>query len=236
MEPHPFRRTARLAGALYLVVFLGAPLAYLLARSTVVVDHDAATTARNLLDYEARVWAGFAVGVAVLLVEVVLARLLYALFRQVNRRVSLAAASARLAAAVVQAAALAAVLAALTLVGDAGAVTGAALSVLDASDAAVPVWGVVFALHLLLLSYLVFKSELFPDALAILPAAASLGYLAGSLAAILAPGSSDLLALAAIVLAAPAELAFALWLALKGVRGEASEPAPVTHRAQEVPT
>jgi hypothetical protein len=49
---------------------------------------------------------------------------------------------------------------------------------------------------------------------------ASLGYFAESYGTILSPDASDVLGIVVVVLAVPGELAFALWLAIKGVDEE----------------
>jgi hypothetical protein len=101
---HSIRRTARAAGILYLVIFIVAPLAYLVARSSILVETDAAATAQNLIDNESRFRLGLAAESVVFLVEIVLAALLYVILRPVSKTISLAAAFSRVAEAVVQAA------------------------------------------------------------------------------------------------------------------------------------
>lgn len=49
-QPNSIRETVRWAGILYLAIFAVAPLAFFAARSTIVVDGDAATTAKNLVE------------------------------------------------------------------------------------------------------------------------------------------------------------------------------------------
>ncbi len=225
---HSIRRTARAAGILYLVIFIVAPLAYLLARSSILVEDDAAATAQNLIDDEGRFRLGLAAESVVFLVEIVLAALLYVILRPVSRSISLAAAFSRVAEAVVQAANLLPAALALLAVGGAG-YFGAfdqqqrddlVLLALDANDFMILVWGLFFALHLLLLGYLVYRSGFFPRILGILLGLASVGYFAESYGTILSPGASDVLGIVVIVLAVPGELAFALWLLIKGVDEE----------------
>jgi hypothetical protein len=222
------RRTARWAGALYLTIFVVAPFAFLVARSTILVEDDPAATAQNLIDNEGRFRLGLAAESVVFLVEIVLAALLYVIFRPVSRTISLAAAFSRVAEAVVQAANLLPAALALLAVGGAGYLAAFSqeqrddlvLLALDANEFMILVWGLFFALHLLLLGYLVYRSGFFPRVLGVLLALASVGYFAESYGTILSPGASDVLGILVVVLAVPGELAFAFWLLVKGVDDE----------------
>ena len=80
------------------------------------------------------------------------------------------------------------------------------------------VWGFFFGLHLLLLGYLVYKSAYFPPILGVLLALASLGYILQSYGAFLVPQYDAILDTVVLVLAVPGELAFTLWLLIKGVK------------------
>ena len=82
------------------------------------------------------------------------------------------------------------------------------------------IWGLFFALHLLLLGYLVFQSGFIPRVLGILLVLASVAYFAESYGTLLSPDSSDVLEIVVVALAVPGELAFALWLVIKGVDEE----------------
>lgn len=222
------RRHARIAGSLYLVIFVVAPLAFVIGPDSIRVDGDAVETARNLVQHETRFRIGMVAESIVFLVEVVLAAILYTLLRPVNRTIALAAAFARLAEAVIQAANLLTSTLALQLATDDGplaAISGdergaLGLLLLDANDVMIFVWGLFFGLHLLLLGYLVHRSGFLPKVLGILLALAALGYLAESWGNLLAPGASDALAVVVVVLAVPGELAFTFWLLVRGVDSE----------------
>jgi hypothetical protein len=222
---HSIRRTARAAGVLYLVIFIFAPLAYFVARSSILVEDDPAATAQNLIDNEGRFRLGMAAESVVFLVEIVLAALLFVILRPVSRTISLAAAFARVAEAVVQAANLLPASLALLAVGGAGYFatfdqeqrSDLVLLALDANEFMVLVWGLFFALHLALIGYLVYRSGFFPRILGVLLGLASIGYFAESYGTILSPGASDVLGIVVVALAVPGELAFALWLLIKGV-------------------
>ncbi len=217
------KRMSRFAGVLYLAIFVTAPFAFMLGRSTIVVPGDPSATTANVAASETLFRAGMAAETVVVLVEVVMAGLLYAILRPVSRSVSLAAAFGRLGEAVVQAVNL--LTGAITLAIATGGSMAAfapdqldalvALSV-EANEFMIKVWGLFFAVHLLLIGWLVYRSGFFPKILGVLLIAGAVGYFGDSYATIAAPGLVDLMATVVMVLAVPAELAFALWLLFKG--------------------
>lgn len=87
----------------------------------------------------------------------------------------------------------------------------------DANDYVILIWGLFFALHLVLLGWLVYRSGFFPKIPGVLLMLAGIGYFAQSFGVMVAPGLSDTLETVVLVLATPGELVFALWLLIKGV-------------------
>ncbi|MBB5790377.1 DUF4386 domain-containing protein [Jiangella mangrovi] len=223
----PVKRIARAAGALYVAIFIVAPFAFFVGRSRILVEDDPTATAENLLADETLFRIGMAAESVVFLIEIVLAALLYTLFRPVNATVAMAAAFSRVAEAVVQAVNLLTSSLVLLTVSGAGYLAAfepdqvdALVSLFfDANEFVTLIWGLFFGLHLILLGYLVYKSGFLPRVLGILLAAASIGYLAEGFGNLLWPGTADVLAATVVVLAVPGELAFALWLIIKGVDG-----------------
>jgi hypothetical protein len=224
-ERPPLRRWTRIAGSLYLVIFVVYPLSTLV-RSSLVVPGDAAATADNIRTQETLFRWGMAGEATIVLVEIVLAAVLYALLRPVSRTMSLAAALARVAEAVVMAAGcLVASVFTLLVVSEPGYLAAfdtdqrdaLALFFQEANDDIVLVWGFFFALSLVLTGWLVHRSGFLPRLVGILLALAGVGYFVQSFGAFLAPGLTDTWALIVLVLAIPGELVFALWLLIKGV-------------------
>jgi hypothetical protein len=219
------KKTARVAGILYLIIFIAGPFAFFLGRTSVVVPGDATATVDNIMASESVFRIGMVAESVIFLVEIVLAAILYELLKPVSQTLSLAAAFSRLAEAVVQAVNLLTGLPALLLLGGAGYLTvfepaqldALVLLFLDANAFVILVWGLIFGFHLLLLGYLVYKSGFWPRVLGILLLLAALGYLAQSYGHILAPQYDDLLATVVGVLSVPGELAFTLWLLIKGI-------------------
>jgi hypothetical protein len=224
--PHArLRRLTRVAGSLYLVIFVVYPLATMV-RSSVVVAGDAAATAENIKSHETLYRWGMAGEATIVLVEVVLAAVLYTLLRPVSRSLSLAASMARVAEAVVMAAGCLVTSAfTLVVVSDEGYLTAfdadqrdtLALLFQEANDHIVLIWGFFFALSLALTGWLVLRSGFLPRLSGVLLLLAGVGYFVQSFGTILEPGLTDVLSLVVLVLAIPGELVFAVWLLVKGV-------------------
>ncbi len=225
------KRLARVAGVLYLLIFAIAPFAFFVAKESLIEDGDAAATAANIVESETLFRLGMAAEAAIFMIEIVLAAVIYVLLVAVNRTVSLAAAFARLGEAVVQGVNLVTGAVVLTIVGGAGYLAAfeqdqldaLTLLFLEANAFMVFVWGLFFALHLLLVGWLVFRSGFLPRILGALLALASVGYFAESFGNILSSSSgvTDPLAIMVIVLAVPGELAFTFWLLVKGIDEDA---------------
>jgi hypothetical protein len=222
---NPIKKTARIAGVLYLAIFVIYPLATSV-RAMLVVPGDAAATAQNVAANESLFRLGMAGESTIFLIEIVLAALLYILLRPVSVSMSLAAAFARASEGVVMAASnLFTSILTLAVVGSAGYLAAfeaeqqQALALLfqSANDYVILIWGLFFALHLVLLGWLVYRSGFFPKIAGALLVLAGIGYFAQSFGTIVAPNLSEVLSTVVLVLAIPGELVFALWLLIKGV-------------------
>lgn len=219
------KRTARVAGVLYLAIFVVAPFPFLIGRSAIPMGGSAAETAAAINGSQTLFRAGMATESIIFFVEIVLAALLYVLLRPVSQPLSLAAAFSRLAEAVIQGVNLATSALVLLLIGGAEYLTVfepdqlAALGALflEANGFVILLWGLFFGFHLMLLGYLVYKSGFWPRVLGILLMAASFGYLVQSYGHIVVPQYDPALSTLVIVLAVPAELAFTVWLLWKGI-------------------
>jgi hypothetical protein len=219
------KKTARIAGVLYLAIFVIYPLAASV-RSMLVVPGDAAATAQNVAANQSLFRWGMAGESVIFLIEIVIAGFLYVLLRPVSRSISLASALARASEGIVMAATnLFTSILTLIVISNAGYLAvfdqeqqnALALLFQDANDYVILIWGLFFALHLVLLGWLVYRSGFFPKIPGILLALAGFGYFAQSFGVMVAPGLSDTLETVVLVLATPGELVFALWLLIKGV-------------------
>lgn len=222
------KKTARIAGVLYLLIFFVGPFAFFLGRTSVVVPGDPAATVNNLMASESMFRLGIVAETVIVLVEIVVSAILYVLFRPVSRPLSLASAFARFAQSVLQAVNLFTAVPALLMLGGAGYLTvfepdqlnALVLMFLDTNAFMIIIWGLIFGFHLLLLGYLVYRSGFMPRILGILLIIGAAGYLAQSYGHIIVPQYDEILSTVVIVLSIPGELAFTVYLLWKGLNVE----------------
>jgi hypothetical protein len=229
IEGTPIGKLARVAGLLYLAIFVLWPLSTLVGESTIVIGGDAAATAENLIANETLFRWGMVGQSVVILIELVLAAVLYVIFRPVSRPISLAAAFGRMAEGVAMAVKLLTGMLALFVVAGTGALAAfdreqldaLGMVFLDANGFMDLVWGLFFALHLVLLGWLVYKSGFCPKLIGILLLLAGGGYFAETFGLFLNPDLGGTLETLVVVLAVPGELVFALWLVTKRINEDA---------------
>ena len=216
---------ARLTGLLLLLLVVVGPFSQLYVPSTLIVPGDATATADNIRASESLFLSGIVGQSIVFLTEIVLTVLLYVLLRPVSRTLALVAAFARLAMTVVMGINLLPYFIALLLLSGAGYLTvfepaqsdALALLFLNAHQYVVYIWEIFLGLHLLVLSYLVFKSGYFPRILGVLLVLPALGYLIHGYGSFLFPNYEEIFAGVVGVSAVIGELPFFLWLLIKGV-------------------
>jgi len=175
-----------------------------------VVPGDPAATVQSITANQALFRWGMTGESVIFLIEILMAGYLYVLLRPVSRSVSFGSALARAAEGVVMAATnLFTSILTLVLVGGAGYLSvfeqeqqeALALLFQDANNYVILIWGLFFALHLVLLGCLVYKSGFFPKIPGILLALAGIGSFAQSFGVMVAPNLSDTLETVLIVLA-----------------------------------
>jgi hypothetical protein len=216
--------TARIAGVLYLlIVVLSIPVHFVIP-SQLIVAGDAVATTSKIMASPGLFRLGIGFELILLMSEVVLTGLLYVLLKPVNKTLSLVAAASRLAMTVIHGANLLTRVIAMLLLGGAGylavfeppQLNALGMVFLNAYDYGFSIGIVFLFLHALILGYLIFKSNYFPRILGILFMIASLGYLIDSFSHVLIPDYKT----GPVYLALPialAEIAFPLWLLVKGV-------------------
>jgi hypothetical protein len=223
MSPQPYARTC---GVLYLYIIAAGIFAEAFVRSKLIVTKDAAATAANIASGEQLFRFGFTGELLHLVFDVVVAVILYALLRPVDRYVALLAALMRLASDIILAAASLSHFAALRLVEGAGYLGaipadqqhGLALLSMKLHGDAYSISLLFFGFACLSLGYLVVRSGYLPKAIGWLLAVAGVCYLVNSLAHSLYPAVGAALFRAGILLPCfIAELSLALWLVVKGV-------------------
>ena len=225
-EMNSLKKTARIAGFLYLILapLTAFPLFYV--SSSLIVPGDAAATANNIMASEGLFRAGIASDSVVFLIEIVLIVMLYVLLKPVSKTLSLVAAFSRLAMAVIQGINLLNHFTVLLLLSGADYLTvfepdqlhALVLLFLNAHESVVFIWGLFFSLHLFVLGYLVYKSGYFPRILGGLVVFAGLCYLTREFGNILLPKYEEIFA--TIGFLSIIETAFPLWLLIKGVNVE----------------
>ncbi len=219
------RFKARIAGALYLAIFVAAPLAEFFVRGRLVVSGDAAATANNILAHQHLYRSGFAAELITLACDAAVALLLYDLFRPVSRSISLLAAVFRLMLVAIMAVNALNYFAPLVLLRNPQLLTAFKIDQLQAlAFVSQKLYGtgydislVFFGFHCLLIGYLIFKCTFIPRILGALLAIGGLCYLISTFTDFLAPAFGVALGIYIIVPSAVAELLLTLWLLVKGV-------------------
>jgi hypothetical protein len=220
------KRTARIAGILTLLIVVFAPFSMIYVPTTLVVPGNAAVTANNIMASEGLFRLGVASDSIVFLIEIVLTVLLYVLLKPVNKTLSLIAAFSRLAMTVIQGMNLLNHFIVLLLLSGAGYLTifapdqlqALVMLFLNAHESVVLIWGLFFGLHLLVFGYLVYKSGYLPKFLGILLLIVAFCYLIQDFGNMLFPQYKVLFT--SIGSLAFLEIAFPLWLLIKGVNVE----------------
>ena len=228
------KRTARLAGLLYMLMAIPAAFGLLYVPGRLIVHGDAAATAQNLLASESLFRLGIASELFSVVIFLLLALALYRLFEGVSR--GQAALMAVLVAVQVPIAFLnqASSLAALVVVRDAGSFAAfdepqqdaLAMLLLRLHDQGTLVCEVFWGLWLLPLGSLVYRSRFLPRFLGVWLILAGLAYLAMSLTGLLLPQYQAVVSRVTFPLLL-GEIAFMLWLLIVGARPQPTR-APAT--------
>jgi hypothetical protein len=225
------RAFARIGGVLYLIIIAAGLFAEAFVRGKLVVPADATATASNIMAHETLFRLGIAADLSTFLLAVVLTLILYVLLKPVNRNVALLMVFFNLLQDAIGG------INALNPYRALQVLTGApylkvfspeqlqamALLSLKAHSVGFGVALIFFGFSCLALGYLIFRAGFFPRSLGVLMAIAGLCYLVNSFALILSPPVADALFPWALLPAFIGELAFALWLTVKGVNVPARE-------------
>jgi len=233
------RSAARVAGLAYLTVAALAMFANFAVLENLIEPGDATATAANITGSEGLFRAGLASFLVVIALDVILAWALYVYFRPVNRHLSSLIAAFRLVFATIFGVALINLFSVLHLMSGASYLTAFEGGQLDAQmmlavDGFNYGWLIslaFFGIHLLLLGYLILKSRAAPKLLGILLVLAGAAYVTDTLANALLTNYADYETVFLLMVAVPSvigELAFALWLLLRGGKGQKAEASIAT--------
>jgi hypothetical protein len=244
-EKTNIQKMARIAGALYLLIAVVSIVAHFYVPAQLIVPGDAATTANNIMTSPQLFRLGIGSELIILLSEIVLLVILYVLLKPVSKTLSLVAAVSRMAMTTIHSINLLNHFIVLLLISGAAYLTAfepaqlnaAAMLFLDAHHYGFTIGIVFLFIHAALLGYLIIKSGYFPKILGVLFIIASLGYLIDSFSLLLVPSYETTPAFIALSIAV-AEIAFPLWLLIKGVNTEqwekrVLESGEINHRQND---
>ena len=216
---------AKLAGVLYLIIIVCGISSEVFIRSTLIVAGDSAATVGNILAQESLFRLGFISDVIMLISDVAIAVIFYILLKPVSKTLAIMAAAFRLIQAAILGGNLLNYFTALVLLKGTGYASASdpdqlntiVMSFLELHSLGYDLGLIFFGFSCLLTGYLVVKSGYFPVILGYGLAASGIVYLTGSYAAFMLP---ELVTYLEPVYLIPliAELAFCLWLFIKGVR------------------
>lgn len=237
------RQTALIAGFGYLAIFVLAIFANFVVLERLVEPDDAAATASNIAESETLFRFALVAFLAVVLLDILIAWSLYVFFRATSTEISLLAAWFRIVHAILMGAALVFFSLVLELVGGAdylaafapGQVDAQVAFFLEGFDALWLLGLAAFGVHLVLLGFLVRRSAAIPKILGILLYLAGAAYVTDTVAHGLLASYADYETVFLALVVVPSvvgELAFAVWLLLRGGReprrAAAREGRPVT--------
>ena len=217
------RPTARLAGVLYLALAIGSGFAFV-ALGQVVVPNDAAATLGNITANETKFRLAMVGDVLGQVAFALLAPVLYALFRTVDRVQAALLAILILVPVPIALASVPQLFALLPLAHLAGNATAAAqaATLLETRAGGVLVAQIFWGLWLIPFGWLTWKSGFLPKVLGPLLAVGSVGYLLDSFGKLLVTGGGAVAALvpACLVVSTVAELAMVGWLLVFGIKAD----------------
>lgn len=214
------RKIARIAGGVYLGIIVGGLAGSMLIRGELVDLQNAQYTLTQLVQQEVLYRWGFFSDLVMVICDLVIAFLFYALFRKVHHGIAALATLFRLLQTGVLASNLVHLYQPLLLVQQPDVVPERVIFHLQVFEMGYLISGVFFAVNCLLMGYLVWKSSGFPKVLGILLALAGIGYGFNSLSHFVFPSaieaSSQFMFFTAIV----GELGFCLYLLVVGSYGK----------------
>jgi hypothetical protein len=227
------------AGLGLLMMAILAPFANFYVLQNLVVANDAKATADNIVASIGLFRLGIVCFLIVAVLDVIVAWALHVLLEPVSKNLSLLAAWFRLLYAAVFTLALSPLLGILHLLSGGRSLQGLENTQVQAQvmlsvGAFRSGWDlglVLFGFHLLLLGYVVFKSEFIPKWLGVLLGIASLGYLADSFGKFLVPNYNITIAAFTFI----GEVVLIFWLLWQGSRGFEVTPKARPERPSPAP-
>lgn len=223
--PSSSRACARLGGLIYLAIIVLGLFGEAVVRGSLVVSGDAARTAGNILASQELWRAGIAGDLLMHVLDVPLIVILYLLLRPVSSSLALLATLLNIVQTCVLVANKLTLIVPLLVLPESLQLSVLSRQELHAlSYTAINLHGYGFGVGLIFFGfasltrgYLVFKSGYFPRILGVLLGIAGASYLVNSFALLLAPSLASRMFPAILLPALVGELAFCLWLLVKGL-------------------
>jgi len=220
---------ARLGGLIYLAIIVLGIFGEVFVRGSLVVSGDAESTASNILASQDLWRAGIASDLLMHVLDVPLIVILYLLLRPVNRSLALLASLLNIVQTCVLVANKLTLIVPLLVLPESLQLSGLSRQELHAlSYVAINLHGYGFGVGLIFFGfasltrgYLIFKSGYFPGILGVLLGFAGVSYLVNSFALLLAPSLASAMFPVILLPALVGELAFCLWLLVKGLDANA---------------
>ncbi len=214
--PNP--RSVRLVGLLVLPLLFIGPFSLMWIPEHTLVSGDALATTQALQDHADLFRLGLLGEALIAFTEVGMVVALYQLFRQAGESLSIMAALAR---SIMVALMGTSIIAGITALSLGQATPDLVLALMEWRGAVQSVWETFFAMHLLLLAPLVYRSGLVPKLFGPLLFTAGLGYALNGLGGLALPAIAPITEQVVAVTAMLGEVPLFLWLLAKGVSGAA---------------
>ncbi|MDQ0878696.1 hypothetical protein QFZ77_007355 [Paenibacillus sp. V4I3] len=221
---------SRVAGLGLLLMAILAMFSNFSVIERLIIPDDAATTANNIIANEMLFRSGFISFVIVLILDVLVAWVLYVLLKPVNKNLAMLAACFRLVYTAIFGIALSNFLNVLPLLSGAEYLTvfttdqlqAQVMLLINAFNNGWLIGLVFFGCHLLVVGYVIVKSGGYlPRIIGLFLIIASAGYVIDSIAHFLLPNYTDYKTIFLLIVAVPGvigELSLAFWLLIKGVK------------------
>ena len=214
----------RVSGFAYLLIFITGFYANFSVLETMVMPSDPETTVKNFMQYHTQVGQGILAFVAMLAFDMILVFTLFYVTKKVSRKMSAIASGFRLLHAIGFGMALMYLIEIYQITDrplgmDVPELQDTVMSLLLKFDEIWAIGLLLFGIHLAFLGYLSFKSDLVPKSMGYLLFLAAMGYLVSCTAQLLMPNYVEYeqgFELLVMVFGVVGELAFTIWLLIKG--------------------
>ena len=208
----------RTAGWLYILIAISGGFSIGYLPTLIIAQGDAAQTLANLSQNTGLFRLGILGDIIVLLCELALTVMLYRIFKPASKTLALVASYARFAMVGVMAINIVVGTLPLYVLGLSTPMPELIMGLFEAKQTGVYVWGLFFSLHLLAISIMILRTGLFPRLLGWMMGIGSFGYMLEGVSRLARFENEALswLVVGLLVVATIGELAFAIWMIIKG--------------------